>query len=163
MFTMIDLGRVEVASSARLHTRRFVDRRNSLQRAAVAFTSAPGGSLRTRQPPKTERQNDRRSDDPKSGRGEGRGAEIRHRKSHCSLMANRQYRHRECECAKPDRRGSSRLGMSAAWNIDCAMGTSTKNATKTLTPPYVTTADAITTERIVFFVPSFSLKTLQST
>ena len=31
--------------------------------------------------------------------------------------------------------GIRRRGISAAWNIRCAIGTSTKNATKTLTPP----------------------------
>ncbi len=31
--------------------------------------------------------------------------------------------------------GIKRRGMSAAWNISFAMGTSTKKATKTLTPP----------------------------
>ena len=54
--------------------------------------------------------------------------------------------------------GISRRGMSAARNISSAIGTSTKKATKTLTPPYVTTAEATTTESIARRVPRRSVK-----
>ena len=54
--------------------------------------------------------------------------------------------------------GIRRRGISAARNICCAIGTSTKKATKTLTPPYVTTAEAITTESIARCVPNRSVK-----
>jgi hypothetical protein len=54
--------------------------------------------------------------------------------------------------------GIKRRGRFAARNIFSAMGTSTKNATKTLTPPYVTTAEASTTESIARRVPNRSVR-----
>ena len=54
--------------------------------------------------------------------------------------------------------GIKRRGIFADRNISSAMGTSTKKATKTLTPPYVTTADASTTESIARCVPNRSVR-----
>ena len=50
--------------------------------------------------------------------------------------------------------GINRLGMSAARNSACPIGTSTKNATNRLTPPYVTAVPASTTASTARLGPS---------
>jgi hypothetical protein len=50
--------------------------------------------------------------------------------------------------------GINRLGIPAARNRDCAIGTSTKNATNKLTPPKVTNAPASMTVNIAWRGPN---------
>src|SRR5215831_5762481 len=53
--------------------------------------------------------------------------------------------------------GISRRGILAFRNSACAIGASTKKATKTLTPPYVTSAPTSTTASTARCVPSHSI------
>ncbi len=83
-----------------------------LAREAVALVGGAGAGLGALQPPEPEAQHDRGSKYPEPGRGEGRGAEERHRDRVLDGGRAGHGRHGEGGGAQRDRRGHQPM-----WNV----------------------------------------------